>query len=52
MNRIKNITLIFGHFEKEHLGKDVFLVPYYLEKLYGGKTTIVNSKTETNRINI
>lgn len=49
MNRIKNITLIFGHFEKEHLGKDVFLVPYYLEKLYGGKTTIVYSKTETNR---
>ena len=44
----KNLTLIFSHFEKEHLGKDVFLVPYYLGKSLGYDTDIVYQKTKTN----
>jgi len=44
----KNITLIFNHFETEHLGKDVFLVPYYLGKIYNFDVKIVYPKTKTN----
>lgn len=47
----KNLTLLFNNFEKEHLGKDVFLVPYYLGKHYNYNVTIVFPKTRTN-INI
>lgn len=45
----KNITLIFYGFEEEHLGKDVFLVPYYLGKIYNMNVTIVCPATETNK---
>lgn len=45
----KQLTLIFGHFEKEHFGKDVFLVPYYLGKYMNCHVTIVYPQTETNR---
>ncbi len=45
-----NITLIFNHFEfgREHLGKDVFLIPYYLGKQLGYDVTIVYPRTATN----
>lgn len=45
----KQLTLIFGHFEEEHLGKDVFLVPYYLNKFMNCHVTIVYPQTDTNR---
>ena len=45
----KNLTLVFNHFEQEHLGKDVFLVPYYLGKQLGYDITIVYKSTETNK---
>lgn len=48
MNTDKNLTLIFRHFEQEHLGKDVFLVPYYLGKQLHYRVTIVYPKTVTN----
>ncbi|MCX8676845.1 MULTISPECIES: glycosyltransferase [unclassified Apibacter] len=46
----KNLTLVFAHFEKEHLGKDVFLVPYYLGKELSYEVTIVYKKTKTNNL--
>lgn len=46
----KNLTLVFAHFEKEHLGKDVFLVPYYLGKELSYEVTIVYQKTKTNNL--
>ena len=45
----KKLTLIFNHFEQEHLGKDVFLVPYYLKKDKGYEVTIVYPFSETNK---
>ena len=45
----KQLTLIFNHFETEHLGKDVFLVPLYLGKQLGYDVTIVYPLTETNK---
>jgi glycosyltransferase involved in cell wall biosynthesis len=44
-----NFTLVFNHFEIEHFGKDVFLVPYYLGKLYNFDVTIVYPKTDSNK---
>lgn len=46
-----NLTLIFNHFEfgQEHLGKDVFLIPYYLGKQLGTEVTIVFPSLPTNR---
>ena len=46
---MKRLTLIFNHFEVEHLGKDVFLLPYYLKRKGGYKTEIVYPRTETNK---
>lgn len=45
-----NITLIFNHFEfgLDHLGKDVFLIPYHLGKKLGYDVTIVYPRTTTN----
>lgn len=43
------LCLVFNHFEKEHLGKDVFLTPYYLAKQYGYELEIVYRQTKTNR---
>lgn len=45
----KQLTLIFNHFEVEHLGKDVFLVPFYLGRNLGYNVTIVYPLTETNK---
>lgn len=45
----KNITLIFNHFEREHLGKDVFLLPYYFGKKMDSDVTIVYPQTATNK---
>lgn len=45
----KNLTLVFNHFEQEHLGKDVFLVPYYLGKQLDYDVTIVYRATKTNK---
>jgi glycosyltransferase involved in cell wall biosynthesis len=47
---IKNLTLIFSHFEKDHFGKDVFLVPYYLGKKLKCDVDIVYQKTKTNKL--
>ena len=49
MDKKKNITLIFNHFEVEHLGKDVYLVPYYLGKVLNYDVTIVYPLSETNK---
>jgi glycosyltransferase involved in cell wall biosynthesis len=46
----RNLTLIFRSIEQEHLGKDVFLVPYYLGRRYGMNVNIVYSQTKTNGI--
>ena len=47
--KLDNLTLIFNAFEQEHIGKDVFLVPYYLGKIFNVNVRIVYSKTKTNR---
>lgn len=44
----RKLTLIFNHFEEEHLGKDVFIVPYYLGKQNNCDVTIVYPRSETN----
>jgi glycosyltransferase involved in cell wall biosynthesis len=45
-----NLVLIFRSIEQEHLGKDVFLVPYYLGKIFNMNVSIVYSQTDTNKI--
>ena len=45
----KNLTLVFNHIEQEELGKDVFLVPFYLGKQLDYDVTIVYRATETNK---
>ena len=49
MKRKKNITLIFNSIEEEHLGKDVFLTPFYLGRVLGYAVNIVYGPTETNK---
>jgi glycosyltransferase involved in cell wall biosynthesis len=44
-----NLVLIYRSVETEHLGKDVFLVPYYLGKILNMNVRIVYSRTKTNR---
>lgn len=46
---MKNLTLAFVNVEREHFGKDVFLVPYYLGKINSCEVSIVFPETETNR---
>lgn len=46
--KTENLTMIFNSFEQEHLGKDPFLVPYYLGKYLRCETNIVYLKTKTN----
>lgn len=48
MKRKKNITLLFD-LEEEHLGKDVFLVPFYLGKVLNATVNIAYSRTDTNK---
>lgn len=43
-----NLTLLFDDFEQVHLGKDVFLFPYYLGKRYDMNVHIVYPQTPTN----
>lgn len=45
---MKKMCLVFHHFEQEHLGKDVFLAPYYLAKQNNYELEIVYRKTATN----
>jgi len=48
--RKKNITLIFSNdFDNVHLGKDVFLVPYYLGKRFDMDVNIVYTATKANK---
>lgn len=49
MHKNRQLTLIFSHFEQEHLGKDVFLVPYYLGKHLDMSVEIVYPQTKTNK---
>lgn len=44
-----NLTLLFNNFEKEHFGKDVFLVPYCLGRTLGYDVTIVYPLSDTNK---
>lgn len=46
----KKLTLLFSNVEEAHLGKDVFLVPYYLGKELGYEVSIYFPQTETNKI--
>lgn len=42
------LTLVFDDFEKVHLGKDVFLAPYYWGKQLNKEVVIVYPKVSTN----
>ncbi len=44
-----NIYLVFNHFDEQHLGKDVFLTPYYLGKVKQHSVTIVFPATSLNK---
>lgn len=46
---MKRIVLLFNSFEEEHIGKDVFLVPYYLAKANNMDVTIVYPPSKTNK---
>jgi len=49
-NKQKNITLIYTtSIENGHLGKDVFLVPYYLGKILSYDVKIVYASSKTNK---
>ena len=49
MKSRKNLTLYFSNVERVHLGKDVFLVPYYLGKELGYNVRILYPMTSTNK---
>jgi glycosyltransferase involved in cell wall biosynthesis len=50
MKKRKNLTLIrTSGFEDINIGKDTFLVPYYMGKLFNMDVTIVYPQTSTNR---
>lgn len=44
----KQLVLLFHDFSKEHLGKDVFLVPYYIGKKLGYQVKICFPKRKYN----
>lgn len=44
----KKFTLILNHFDKEHFGKDFFLIAYYIHLVYGLDVTIVYPQTHLN----
>lgn len=46
---MKNLTLVFKDVEEVHLGKDVFLTPYYIAKEFNLDLKIVFPNTETNQ---
>lgn len=45
----KHFTLIFEFFSQEHLGKDPFMVPYYLGKLLDCEVSIVYPAADNNQ---
>jgi glycosyltransferase involved in cell wall biosynthesis len=45
----QKLILLFDNIEVEHFGKDTFLIPYYLGKIYELDVTIVYPQTETNK---
>lgn len=49
MLRNKNLTLFFEFFDHEHLGKDPFMVPYYLGQMLGCSVTIIYPLSEHNK---
>lgn len=49
MNKRKNLTLIFEFFDHEHLGKDPFMVPYYLGRILNYSVNIVYPLTDSNK---
>lgn len=49
MQRNKNLTLFFEFFDHEHLGKDPFMVPYYLGRMLGYSVTIIYPLSEHNK---
>lgn len=49
MQRNKNLTLFFEFFDYEHLGKDPFMVPYYLGRMLGYSVTILYPMNEHNK---
>jgi len=49
MNKRKNLTLFFEFFDHEHLGKDPFMVPYYLGKIMNYEVKIIYPLTESNK---
>lgn len=56
MIETKKLVLFFEFFSEEHIGKDPFLVPYYLGKKYGYDVTIMfpdlpNNKNLPSEIN-
>ncbi len=46
---VNKLALLFSNFEHVHLGKDVFLTPYYLAKRFGYDLTVVIPDTAPNR---
>lgn len=46
---MKNLCLVFNHFEQEHLGKDVFLTPYYLARKENLHLIVVYRQTNSNK---
>ena len=49
-NRQRNITLIYTTpVEYQHLGKDVFLVPYYIGKIFNLNVKIIYARSKTNK---
>jgi len=46
----KNLTLIYTtSIENEHIGKDVFLVPYYIGKIFNHNVNIVYANSKNNK---
>lgn len=46
---MRRFVLIFNHFEEVHLGKDVYLFPYYWKQEYGDEVEIVYPSTPMNK---
>lgn len=48
-NTLKKLALIFNDVEEVHLGKDVFLTPYYIAKEFNLSLDIIFPNTKTNQ---
>lgn len=46
---MKNLYIMFNDLEEVHLGKDVFLTPYYISKEFKLKLKLIFLETETNK---